>query len=186
MNILDFLHKANELMMLSSKFLLDLKNSTDPIGYKKGENFIQLNSRRSDVGFLVEGSAVELRDLDGVEYCCGLYPAGSLILPISSLFLDKASPVKVRFLEDSKVYTLEFRTLQALQKKFDDTNYLIQFYLAHEMAQRQTFAFHMRFDTPENRIKLIKEQYLQAFNLLSREEQSQLCNMQGRDIPNLL
>jgi signal-transduction protein with cAMP-binding, CBS, and nucleotidyltransferase domain len=186
MNILDFLHKANELMMLSSKFLIDLKNSTEPLEYKEGDNFIQLNSRRPDIGFLVEGSAVELRSLDGMEYCCGLYPSGSLILPISSMFLDEPSPVQVRFLEDSKVYILEFRTLQALQKKFDDTNYLIQFYLAHEMAQRQTFAFHMRFDTPENRIKLIKEQYLQSFNLLSREQQSQLCNIQARDIPKLL
>lgn len=186
MNILDFLHKANELMMLSSKFLIDLKNSTEPIEYKKGENFIQLNSKRSDIGFLVEGSAVELRSLDNVEYCCGLYPSGSLILPISSMFLDKPSPVQIRFLEDSKIYILEFRTLQSLQKKFDDTNYLIQFYLAHEMVERQTFAFHMRFDTPENRIKLIKEQYLHAFNLLGREQQSQLCNMQGRDIPKLL
>lgn len=186
MNFLDFLHQANELMMLSSKFLLDLKNSTDPLEYKKGDSFLQANSRNTDIGFLVEGSAAELRLFNNKEYCTGLYSAGSLILPISSMFLEKPSPFQISFLEDSKIYVLEYRTLQALQKKFDDTHFLIQFYLSQETMLRQELAFHMRFDTPGNRMKLIRKHYGKAFDLLNREQQSQLINIASRDVPQWL
>jgi CRP-like cAMP-binding protein len=166
--------QANQLRMISRRFIEEFTSSVDLVEFKKGQQWLSVGQHSSQLILIQDGAMAASRNYQHNSCISMVYNDSDAVFSPESFFLA-----------DSTVYSLDSRTLNALSAKYDDMQFIIAHYLAQANIRATRHSFMLACYSPAEKFSYAMEELGRAFRLLTREQQASFLGISRRTLSEL-